>query len=193
MNPGSIPGPILYTSFGITYGNFEKHLRIAFLRSVQTLFSAKNAENENGDYLLLGLDLVGEEKRMLAAYGSDIAAATRFNLLRVINRELGANFDEGGYKSENKWLRTETEGRIEGFLTSKRAQRVVIPPLGRDISNSQPAEVVLEKGEPVLLAISVKFTREGMETELREAGMQLCGWFTDAEERVALALVKRQH
>ena len=42
-----------------------------------------------------------------------------------------------------------------------------------------------------MLAISVKFTREGMEKELQEAEMQLREEFTDSQRRVALALAKK--
>ena len=184
-------GPILYTYLGSTYGNCEKRRRINFLRSVNSMFSANQSER-NGDYLLLGLDLVGEEERMLAMYDNPPIMALRHNYLTVLNRELGANFNADAYKVIVKWSRMETEGKAEAYFVSKRQQHVVIPPLDSDDVHNTPVTVVLEEEEPLLLAISVKFTREGIETELREAGMQLCAWLTDVKERFALALARKQ-
>jgi len=181
-------GPVLYTYFGNTYGNSDKRHRVAFLRSVQSSLFDKS---DGDDYLLLGLDLAGEEKRMLAMYDNPLAHGVRSNIFHVFNRELGANFNENGYRHVLKWVRSENEGRIEMYFAPKRQQHVVIPPLSGN-ADDQPVEVTLDEEEPIFLAISTKFTREWVEAEMREAGMQLCEWFTDAEGRMALALAKRQ-
>jgi len=181
-------GPVLYTYFGNTYGNFERRQRVAFLRSVQSsLFDRSGGD----DYLLLGLDLAGEEKRMIAMYDSPLGRGMRCNIFRVLNRELGANFNVDEYRDVLKWVRSEDEGRVEMYFAPKHQQHVVIPPLAGDDDN-QAVEVPLGEGEPMLLSISTKFTREGVGAEMREAGMQLCEWFTDEEGRMALALAKGQ-
>ena len=48
-----------------------------------------------GDSLLLGTDLVKDRDRLVAAYddGAGVTAAFNKNLLDVLNRELGADFD----------------------------------------------------------------------------------------------------
>jgi L-histidine Nalpha-methyltransferase len=43
-------------------------------------------------------------------------------------------------------------------------------------------------GELLLTEISVKFTRTSTEHALRESGLSLTRWYTDAQERFALCL-----
>ena len=45
-------------------------------------------------------------------------------------------------------------------------------------------------GEEMRTEISAKFTRERLECVYAEAGLELCGWFTDADGDYALTLAR---
>jgi len=91
---------------------------------VRSLFDATGGD----DHLLLGLDLVGEEERMMAMYDNSISVAVAHNLYRVLSRELGSNFNKVNYKLVIKWVRGESEGRIEGYNVPTSRQQIIIPP-----------------------------------------------------------------
>jgi L-histidine N-alpha-methyltransferase len=161
---------------------------------VRSLFDSNKHGGE--DYLLLGIDLVGEEnrrteKRTITVSDNSLSAAIRRNHFLVLNRELLTNFSEDAYKVAVEWVRDENESRVEVYNVTTTQQHIVIPPLPTPDGTGQPVEVTIEEGEPLLRVISVKFTREGLEVELREAGMQLVEWYTDDQGRAALALAKK--
>ena len=80
-----------------------------------------------GDALLLGTDLVKPEPELLLAYDDPLKVTAAFNrnLLRRINDELGGNFDLDAFTHRATW--NAAAGRVEVYLVSTRAQRVVIP------------------------------------------------------------------
>src|SRR5262249_50425138 len=73
---------------GGTIGNLYLEERGAFLGALADVL-------ESGDSVLLGTDLVKSADRVIAAYhdGAGITDAFVRNSLRVLNRELGADFD----------------------------------------------------------------------------------------------------
>ena len=87
------PGPRLVVFLGGTIGNFQPHEREAFLRSLAGLLGPD-------DHLLIGTDLVKEPQRLVAAYDDAAGVTAEFNrnVLAVINRELGADFDAGDFE-----------------------------------------------------------------------------------------------
>ena len=119
--PGT-PGPRLVAFLGGTIGNLLPDERAAFLRSVRSLMNP-------GDSLLLGTDLVKDEEVLVRAYddAAGVTAAFNKNVLAVVNRELGADFDPGAFDhvalwdAENEW--------IEMRLRSRTAQTVKLPAL----------------------------------------------------------------
>ncbi len=77
---------------GGTIGNFQPAERQVFLQAVAQLLGPE-------DHLLLGTDLVKDRARLLAAYDDSAGVTAQFNLnlLHVINRELGADFDPADF------------------------------------------------------------------------------------------------
>ena len=69
---------------------------------------------------------------------------------------------------------------MEMHLVARGEQRVSIPGASMAVSFSD--------GEAVRTEISVKFTRESVEESFAGAGLRLRRWFTDPDERFALAL-----
>jgi L-histidine N-alpha-methyltransferase len=167
------PGPRLVAFLGGTIGNLLPVERAAFLASVRALLSP-------GDALLLGTDLVKDEKVLVEAYddAAGVTAAFNKNVLTVIDRELGADFDPGAFDhvalwdADNEW--------IEMRLRSRTAQTVKVPAL--DLA------VDFAAGEEMRTEVSAKFRRDGVRAELSAAGLELAHWWTDGQDRFALSL-----
>jgi uncharacterized SAM-dependent methyltransferase len=78
--------------------------------------------------LLIGIDLLKDSSRLLAAYNDSagVTAAFNLNLLVRLNREMGANFDLARFTHEA--IFNEADGRIEMHLVSLAAQSVALGP-----------------------------------------------------------------
>ncbi|MFF5360343.1 L-histidine N(alpha)-methyltransferase [Streptomyces scabiei] len=167
------PGPRLVVFLGGTIGNLVPGERAAFLAAVRALLAP-------GDALLLGTDLVKDEAVLVAAYDDAAGVTAEFNknVLNVVDRELGADFDPEAFDHVALW-NAECEW-IEMRLRSRTAQTVKIPAL--DLA------VDFEAGEELRTEVSAKFRKEGVRAELASAGMELTHWWTDERGRFALSL-----
>ncbi|MGC0328210.1 L-histidine N-alpha-methyltransferase [Streptomyces sp. SAI-170] len=167
------PGPRLLAFLGGTIGNLLPAERAEFLASVRAMLSP-------GDALLLGTDLVKDEQTLVRAYddAAGVTAAFNKNVLTVVNRELGADFDPAAFDHVALWD-TEREW-IEMRLRARSEQTVKIPAL--DLA------VDFAAGEELRTEVSAKFRRDGVRTELAAAGLELSHWWTDAQGRFALSL-----
>ncbi|TXS43288.1 L-histidine N(alpha)-methyltransferase [Streptomyces sp. uw30] len=173
MDLPDTPGPRLVAFLGGTVGNLLPHERAAFLASVRALLSP-------GDALLLGTDLVKDERVLVAAYddAAGVTAAFNKNVLTVIDRELGADFDPGAFEHVARW--DPDHEWIEMRLRARTAQTVKVPAL--DLA------VEFAAGEEMRTEVSAKFRKEGVRAELSAAGLELAHWWTDSEGRFALSL-----
>ncbi|MDW8804280.1 L-histidine N(alpha)-methyltransferase [Streptomyces scabiei] len=167
------PGPRLVVFLGGTIGNLVPGERAVFLAAVRALLAP-------GDALLLGTDLVKDEAVLVAAYDDAAGVTAEFNknVLNVVDRELGADFDPGAFDHVALW-NAECEW-IEMRLRSRVAQTVKVPAL--DLA------VDFAAGEELRTEVSAKFRREGVRGELASAGMELTHWWTDEQGRFALSL-----
>ncbi|MGV9454884.1 L-histidine N(alpha)-methyltransferase [Streptomyces sp. NPDC003635] len=167
------PGPRLVAFLGGTIGNLLPAERADFLARVRALLAP-------GDALLLGTDLVKDEEVLVRAYddAAGVTAAFNKNVLTVVNRELGADFDPGAFDHVALWD-PESEW-IEMRLRARTAQTVKVPAL--DLA------VDFAPGEELYTEISAKFRKEGVRAELSAAGLELTHWWTDEEGRFALSL-----
>lgn len=167
------PGPRLLAFLGGTLGNLLPAERARFLASVRALLSP-------GDGLLLGTDLVKDEGVLVRAYDDAAGVTAEFNknVLAVVNRELGADFDPGSFEHVALW--DAADEWIEMRLRSLTAQTVKIPAL--DLA------VDFAAGEELRTEVSAKFRRDGITAELARARMELSHWWTDSQERFALSL-----
>ena len=123
------------------------------------------------DALLLGTDLVKDIPRLEAAYNDRQGVTAEFNLnmLAVLNRELGANFDLRYFQHVARY--DARQGWIEMLLRSTRAQRVELPGL--------PLQVDFSAGELLRTEVSAKFRPEQVKAELAAAGLTQVGFWTD--------------
>jgi L-histidine N-alpha-methyltransferase len=167
------PGLAVEPVVGSTIGNLEPAERASFLRAVR-------ATLRPGDAFLLGTDLVKPVERLVAAYDDAAGVTAEFNrnVLAVVNRDLGADFDLDGFDHVAVWD-AEHEW-IEMRLRARHEQIVRIPAL----------ELVVRfgRGEELRTEISAKFRRERVAAELAAAGLELREWWTDAAGDFALSL-----
>ncbi|MCI3223940.1 L-histidine N(alpha)-methyltransferase [Streptomyces sp. NP-1717] len=173
MELPAMPGPLLIAFLGGTIGNLLPDERAEFLTAVRALLAP-------GDALLLGTDLVKDESVLVRAYddASGVTAAFNKNVLAVVDRELGADFDPADFDHVARWDREQQW--IEMRLRARRDLTVKIPELD--------LVVTFEAGEELRTEVSAKFTQERVRTELTGAGMKLTNWWTDEAGRFALSL-----
>jgi L-histidine Nalpha-methyltransferase len=158
---------------GGTIGNFIPGSRRRFLRRLANAL-------EGDDVLLLGTDLVKEPCVIEAAYddAAGITAAFNRNVLHVVNRELGADFDPDAF--EHVAFFDRKREWIEMRLRAERRMDVRVDALDLDVSFAAREELRTE--------ISAKFTIERLEGDLAAAGLELLEVLTDPDELFALSL-----
>jgi L-histidine N-alpha-methyltransferase len=169
------PGGLI-AFLGGTIGNFQPQIRRSFLARIASLMYPE-------DRFLLGTDLVKDRDRLEAAYNDSAGVTAEFNknVLQVLNRELGADFDPAAFVHLAFW--DELNSWIDIRLRSLARQTVTIPTLGM--------EVEFADGEEMRTEISAKFTRDQLEAVYREVGLEIVDWWTDPEDLFALSLACR--
>jgi len=166
-------GSRIVAFLGGTIGNFPPASRRRVLREIARLLGPE-------DYLLMGTDLVKDPEILEAAYDDAQGVTAEFNrnVLRVLNRELGADFEPEDF--EHVALFDREQEWIEMRLRARREHTTLVRNL--DLA------VHFDAGEEMRTEISAKFTPERLEGDLSAAGMELVRWFTDPEELFALTL-----
>ncbi|MEV0844394.1 L-histidine N(alpha)-methyltransferase [Streptomyces sp. NPDC049954] len=167
------PGPRLIAFLGGTIGNLLPAERAAFLGSVRRLLTP-------GDLLLLGTDLVKDEGTLVAAYddAAGVTAAFNKNVLYVLNRELGADFDPETFRHVAVW--NSGQEWVEMRLRSVLRQSVKIPAVDLTVDFAE--------GEELRTEVSAKFREESARAELAAVGLNPVRWWTDEAGRFALSL-----
>ncbi|MBJ7899651.1 MAG: L-histidine N(alpha)-methyltransferase [Cyanobacteria bacterium RI_101] len=139
---------------GSSIGNLEPQEALTFLADSRRLLGPEGG-------LLIGVDLQKSAAILEPAYADaqGISAAFALNLLRRLNRELGADFDleRFTYRAFYNPL-----GRIEMSLVSLREQTVRVA----------GEVVVFRAGESLLTEYSYKYSVDGFQALARKAGYQ---------------------
>ncbi len=166
--------PLLYAFLGSTIGNFDPDSARELLKRIRVTLCPS-------DHLLLGVDLVKDVAVLNAAYNDARGVTAEFNLnvLRVVNRELQADFDLAAFRHHAFY--DEAQARIEMHLVACGAQRVHIPHVG---------DIRFADGESVRTEISCKYDRASAAALLASAGFRLTEWITQPQPLVALALAE---
>ena len=163
----------LFAFLGGTVGNLEPEQRARFLAHVRELMGP-------GDRLILGTDLVKDTPMLEAAYDDAEGVTAQFNLnvLRVLNSQLGADFDLAAF--EHVAVFVDEHERIEMRLRSRFDQTVSIPGAGITVDFAE--------GEEMLTEISCKFTPQRVAQELTAAGLELAELITDEQGLFAVSV-----
>jgi L-histidine N-alpha-methyltransferase len=165
-------GPRLFAFLGSTIGNLDETQAPALVRDVSRLMTAR-------DRFLLGVDLVKDERTLVAAYDDarGVTAAFNRNVLAVLSREMNGDFDIEAFRHLARW--NAPAERIEMHLVSSRHQRVHLRSAGLRFE--------LAAEETILTEISRKFTRTSVERTLFQGAMHLVDWWTDGDFALVLA------
>ena len=170
------PGRRCVAFLGSTIGNMVPAQRATFLTAVAGSLAA-------GETFLLGIDLVKDPARLVAAYDDRRGVTAEFNrnVLRVLAERLGSDLDPEDFEHRAVWD-AEREW-MEMRLVARRAVSGLVRDLGLAVS--------FEEGEELRTETSAKFRRAGIEAELSAAGLTPTGWWTDPAGDVALVLARR--
>jgi L-histidine N-alpha-methyltransferase len=163
----------LVAFLGGTIGNYPPVPR-------KDLLARITAGMKPGDRLLLGTDLVKDPGRIELAYNDPAGVTEAFNknILFVINRELGADFDPSLFDHVARW--DAEEEWVDLGLRSRVDHRVRVEALD--------LEVAFAAGEVMRTEVSAKFRIEPFSAELAAVGLDAERWFTDHNGDFAVSL-----
>jgi L-histidine Nalpha-methyltransferase len=176
---GEVPAPNgggrLVALLGGTIGNFPPGSRRRLLRDVRGMLG-------EGDAFLLGTDLVKDPAIIEAAYNDSAGITAEFNrnVLHVINRELGADFDPDAF--EHVAFFDRRREWVEMRLRARRACTAFVADLN--------LQVEFAAGEELRTEISAKFTPQRLERDFAAAGMDLAAMWTDPDDLFGVSLAR---
>jgi L-histidine N-alpha-methyltransferase len=164
--------------FGSTIGNFSDAERSAFLRSVAGLMGPD-------DRFVLGIDMLKPVPVLEAAYNDAKGVTAEFNrnILNVLNRELGADFDPARF-DHIAFYNGEKE-QVEMHL---RTDSDVVTEIS-DLGSSFP----LRAGETIQTEICRKFSRSSAAMMAEDAGLKIESWFSDPQEWFSVIVMATTH
>lgn len=153
---------------GSTLGNFEPSEAATFLARARRMLA--------GGGLLIGVDLVKDERTLYDAYNDSEGVTDAFNLNLLVraNRELGANFDLNAFT--HLAFYNPDHRRIEMHLRSVRAQRAQV--LGHTFSFAE--------GETIHTENSHKYTIDSLRALARVAGFVPGPVWTDDKQHFSV-------
>lgn len=149
---------------GSNIGNFSEAQALQFFKDL------RNVMNER-DFIFVGFDLHKNPKTILNAYDDSQGVTAKFNinLLKRINRELGADFNIEDFSHYASYHPLERAAR--SFLISQKEQTVTI--------KSLDAKFSFKKWEPIYMEVSQKYSEQTIEKLARESGFSVAENFYD--------------
>lgn len=151
---------------GSTIGNFHPTEAAAFLRRIRNTLGHDGA-------LVLGVDRVKDAAILNAAYNDAQAVTEAFNLnmLRRLNRELGADFDLTRFA--HRAFFNGRAARVEMHLESLVRQTVTVA----------SEKFTFKQGETIWTESSYKYSEAALETLVTSAAFTTTRLWTDSAER----------
>lgn len=166
--------PRLVLFLGSSIGNLEP-------ADAQRFLAQAMAELEDADAFLLGIDRDKAPAVLERAYNDAAGVTARFNLnlLRRLNRELGADFDPDAF--EHVAFYDVDRHRIEMHLRARRDHVVHVPGVG---------DVRFAKGETIHTESSYKYTDAMVDELLAGAGVDELARFQAHDDAFSLLLLR---
>jgi dimethylhistidine N-methyltransferase len=151
---------------GSTIGNMELPAAELFVRKLRETLN-------NGDYLMIGFDLMKHPKTLYSAYNDSTGVFERFNLhlLDILNRKLGANFVKDHYVQQGHY--NPGTHAVESHIYSTREQVVFIKALGKEFSFGQWEAMQSEH--------SYKYTQSEIEGLAEKSGYRIVKHLFDTQ------------
>ena len=164
-----VPKTVLFP--GSTIGNLAQEQAVALLSSVRAWDGIHR--------FILGADLVKSPDILVPAYDdtAGVTAAFNLNLLRRLNREIGASFDLATFGHEARW--NAAKSRIEMHLRSEEDQSVCIA----------DAKIHFKAGETIHTENSRKYTEARLHELAKASGWTIEAFYTDAEAWFAVIVL----
>ncbi len=158
---------------GSTIGNLTDAEIRSFLDNARAMLGDRGL-------LVIGYDLAKDPAVLEAAYDDAGGATARFNLnlLERINRELGGNFDPGGFRHRAIW--NAEASRVEMHLVSERDQTVQI----------DGVEISFAKDETIHTENSRKFVEDKASALFRTAGWSPLKTLSDDDNMFAVSVLE---
>ena len=158
---------------GSTIGNLIPHTAVDLLRSMRETLGEESR-------LLIGVDRLKDEKRLIAAYDDQkgITAAFNLNLLHRINHELGGNIPAGRFRHVARW--NSDWRRIEMHLEA--LEDIEFTVLGRSFA--------MKRGETIHTENSHKYTPDQVRLLLQAAGWAPIRLWSDPSDDFLLVLAR---
>jgi len=152
---------------GSSMGNFTREQAVVFYKNFAR-------ESKTGDLLLAGIDRRKNPHIISRAYDDPhgITAAFNLNLLRHMNRELGADFDMEAFRYYTFY--EPVSGEVRSYLISLKNQQVYFEALEE--------QFFFKKDELIHTEISKKYSPEEIERLAEEAGYKVLRHFTDERQ-----------
>lgn len=172
--PGVVrPERRLFFYPGSSIGNFTPVQARAFLQSV-------HAQCDAAGGLLIGIDLVKDSAILDAAYDDDLGVTAAFNLnmLRHVNRLIGADFDVRQWRHRGYF--NGAESRIEMHLEARTALTVTW----------HGGQRAFSQGEAIHTENSYKYSQAAAVGLLEQSGFQAVKVWTDPNEWFALVYAR---
>ena len=168
--------PKILLFLGSNIGNFSREHSIEFFKHLHDVVN-------DGDLLFVGFDLQKDPRVILAAYddAQGVTAEFNLNLLRRINRELGANFELEKFSHYAIYRPTECAAR--SFLISREEQDVYIEALNQTFH--------FRAWEPIFMEISQKYDFEMIEELAAKSDFEVKQNFFDSKKYFVDSLWQR--
>jgi dimethylhistidine N-methyltransferase len=149
---------------GSNIGNFSEELALEFFTELRSVMNER-------DFIFIGFDLHKNPKTILNAYDDSQGVTPKFNLnlLKRINRELGADFNIEEFSHYASYHPLERAAR--SFLISQKEQTVNIKSIGKSFE--------FQKWEPIYMEVSQKYNLEMIEKLARNSGFEVVKNFFD--------------
>jgi dimethylhistidine N-methyltransferase len=180
--PEPTQGPRRTLAFfpGSTVGNLDPDEAEDFLRLLRVAAGP-------GGGLLVGIDLVKDQRTLEAAYNDPggVTEAFNLNVLHHLNRVLGSDFDPDGFEHRAPWI--PEHRRIEMRLVARRAQAVTLPPVEPE---EDPFGLELQEGDYLVTEHSNKFTLSGFRELAERSGWRTERSWTDPDDWFALVFLE---
>lgn len=173
-----LPEPAWIALLGSTLGNFSPPAAVRLLRRIADRLRP-------ADRFLMGVDLrPGPNKsveRLELAYDdpSGVTAEFNLNVLRVLNREIGTDFDLDRFR--HRAFYEPEHGRVEIHLVARGEQTVTFPGGER---------IRIGDGESIRTEISSKYDRPTVDGLFARSGLRVDRWVEDEEGFFALVLAR---
>lgn len=171
------PGRKVVLFLGSNIGNFESADSEQFIQKMASFL-------QPGDKVLMGFDLRKDPRIILPAYddAAGVTASFNLNLLKRLNRELGANFDLEQFQHFANY--DPLHGVMRSFLISRKKQAVTFSALNYTVS--------FEAWEAIHTENSHKYSISQIEELGKKAQLEIVEIFSDERHYFADVLFSKK-